>query len=249
MKAMPRRRICDALRFAIALALSFGAAQAQDPSTVVARPSGIPPGDSLLGFWRSSDPARKGLFVDMVTDSTIVAHTPGDFYATCYVDGVSLVGLARFGTPVQPELKAWSRYQLMRATWVDATTLRVTWISPVSGTARAEETWTYVGSSTMSVRDTYLAGADSLPKPGDFVYVEQLPEVIHRVAPQYPTWAREQGIEGTVMLQALVGKDGLVKDARVVKSIPMLDPHAVDAVMKWRFKPAMAKGQPVAVWV
>jgi TonB family protein len=56
-------------------------------------------------------------------------------------------------------------------------------------------------------------------------------------------------VEGTIMVQALVGKDGRVKDTKIVKSIPMLDQAAVDCVRQWVFKPALSKNQPVAVWV
>jgi len=51
------------------------------------------------------------------------------------------------------------------------------------------------------------------------------------------------------MVQALVGKDGKVKDTRVVKSIPMLDSSAEAAVKQWVFKPALSNNKPVAVWV
>ena len=51
-----------------------------------------------------------------------------------------------------------------------------------------------------------------LPKFGDYVYVEELPEAITKVNPVYPDIAREAGVDGTVMVQALVGKDGKVKD-------------------------------------
>jgi protein TonB len=90
---------------------------------------------------------------------------------------------------------------------------------------------------------------DELPKFGEFVYVEELPEAITRVPPEYPEIARASGMEGTVMLQALVGKDGKVKDVRVVKSIPVLDDAAVKAVKGWVFKPALSNNKPVAVWV
>jgi protein TonB len=90
---------------------------------------------------------------------------------------------------------------------------------------------------------------DELPKFGDYVYVEELPEAITRVPPQYPDLAREAGVDGTVMVQALVGKDGKVKDVRVVKSIPMLDENAKAAVRQWVFKPALSNNKPVAVWV
>jgi protein TonB len=87
------------------------------------------------------------------------------------------------------------------------------------------------------------------PKPGDYVYVEELPEAITRVPPHYPDDARRAGIWGTVMVQALVGQDGRVKDTRIVKSIPELDAAAMEAVRQWKFKPALAKGEPVEVWV
>jgi len=90
---------------------------------------------------------------------------------------------------------------------------------------------------------------EDLPKFGEYVYVEELPEAITKVAPQYPDLAREASVDGTVMVQALVGKDGKVKDTRVVKSIPMLDAAAVAAVRQWVFKPALSNNKPVAVWV
>jgi len=90
---------------------------------------------------------------------------------------------------------------------------------------------------------------DDLPKFGDYVYVEELPEPVTRVAPVYPDLAREAGVDGTVSVQALVGKDGKVKDVRVVKSIPMLDDAAKNAVRQWVFKPALSNNKPVAVWV
>ncbi len=90
---------------------------------------------------------------------------------------------------------------------------------------------------------------EDLPKFGEYVYVEELPEAIHKEAPQYPDLAREASVDGTVMVQALVGKDGKVKDTRVVKSIPMLDAAAIAAVRQWVFKPALSNNKPVAVWV
>jgi TonB family protein len=88
-----------------------------------------------------------------------------------------------------------------------------------------------------------------LPTFGEYVYVEELPEARDKVQPDYPADARAKGIDGTVMVQALVGRDGFVKKTLVVKSIKPLDAAAVAAVKRWRFKPAMAEGEPVAVWV
>jgi len=90
---------------------------------------------------------------------------------------------------------------------------------------------------------------ERLPRFGEYVFVEKLPEIVMKVEPQYPDSAREAGVEGTVMVQALVGKDGKVKDAIVIESIPKLDAAATAAVRQWVFKPARAKNGPVAVWV
>jgi protein TonB len=92
-------------------------------------------------------------------------------------------------------------------------------------------------------------GDDELPRFGEYVYVEELPEAITKAQPVYPDLAREAGVDGTVMVQALVGKDGRVKDTRIVKSIAMLDGAAEAAVKQWVFKPALSNNKPVAVWV
>ena len=87
------------------------------------------------------------------------------------------------------------------------------------------------------------------PPPNEYPYVEELPEVIHKAAPVYPEAARNAGIQGTVIVQARVLKDGRVSGTRVLKSIPQLDAAAVRAVRRWRFQPALSDGKPVAVWV
>lgn len=90
---------------------------------------------------------------------------------------------------------------------------------------------------------------DGLPAFGEYVYVEELPEAVTKVQPIYPDLARDAGVDGTVLVQALVGKDGRVKDTKVVRSSPMLDAAAVNAVRQWVFKPALSNNKPVAVWV
>jgi len=91
--------------------------------------------------------------------------------------------------------------------------------------------------------------SDDLPQFGEYVYVEELPEAITKVTPDYPDIAREAGVDGVVLVQALVGKDGKVKDVRVVKPIPMLNDAAIAAIKQWVFKPALSNNKPVAVWV
>ena len=82
-----------------------------------------------------------------------------------------------------------------------------------------------------------------------YVYVEVLPEAVTKVPPEYPAAARASGVSGTVVVKALVGKEGQVTDCCVSRSIPLLDAAALAAVAQWRFKPALASGRPAAVWV
>lgn len=118
--------------------------------------------------------------------------------------------------------------------------------------ASQEELSAVSGSSSNTEGDNIVVAPpeeDALPGFGEYVYTDELPEKITHVQPVYPDIAREAGVDGTVMVQALVGKDGRVKDVRVVKSIPMLDQAAITAVKGWVFKPALSNNKPVAVWV
>jgi TonB family protein len=121
---------------------------------------------------------------------------------------------------------------------------------PPRGHKVLRETWVRVPSASPGPTDSAQATTDDdLPRFGEYVYVEEIPEAIKKVAPEYPERGRQKWIEGTVMVQALVGRDGQVKETRVTQSLPYLDYYAVKAVKQWRFRPAMTKGRPVAVWV
>lgn len=87
------------------------------------------------------------------------------------------------------------------------------------------------------------------PLPDEFVATEEDPVLISLPAPIYPEMARQAEVEGTVVIRALVGKDGQVKSAIVTASIPMLDEAALAAVRLAVFKPALQQQRPVAVWV
>jgi len=71
--------------------------------------------------------------------------------------------------------------------------------------------------------------------------------LIHKVQPTYPPLARQARIQGTVVLQALIGKDGSIQNLHVVSGHPMLTGSALDAVKQWRYKPYYLNGEPVEV--
>jgi len=87
------------------------------------------------------------------------------------------------------------------------------------------------------------------PSPGLFTPIDQPAVPIHTVVPDYPDLAAQAGVQGTIVVQALVGTDGQVLEARVLNSNPLLNEAAESAVRRYRFKPATAGGVPVASWV
>jgi protein TonB len=71
------------------------------------------------------------------------------------------------------------------------------------------------------------------------------PLKIADVKPVYPDEARAAGVQGVVILELRIGTDGSVADAKVLRSIPMLDQAALDAVRQWRYAPTLLNGEPV----
>ena len=67
--------------------------------------------------------------------------------------------------------------------------------------------------------------------------------VVTRVQPHYPEEARQQRIQGAVVLKALVGADGSVQELKVISGDPLLVQAATEAVRQWRFQPHHSKGQ------
>jgi protein TonB len=71
--------------------------------------------------------------------------------------------------------------------------------------------------------------------------------LIKKVQPAYPPLARQARIQGTVLLQAEISKEGAIENLRLISGHPMLAPAAIEAVKQWRYKPYMLNGEPVAV--
>jgi protein TonB len=73
------------------------------------------------------------------------------------------------------------------------------------------------------------------------------PKKIKDVKPVYPSEALQAKVSGIVIIEATIGIDGRVTDARIIRSIPILDEAALTAVRQWEFTPTILAGQPTPI--
>jgi periplasmic protein TonB len=73
------------------------------------------------------------------------------------------------------------------------------------------------------------------------------PTKVRDQKPIYPPIAQSARVQGVVIIEATIGADGKVKEAKVLRSIPLLDQAALDAVRQWQFTPTLLNGVPVPV--
>jgi protein TonB len=72
-------------------------------------------------------------------------------------------------------------------------------------------------------------------------------DLVHKVLPEYPQLARLARIQGPVLLQAVISKQGVIENLRVLSGHPTLVPAAIEAVRQWRYRPYVLNNEPVAV--
>ena len=75
----------------------------------------------------------------------------------------------------------------------------------------------------------------------------QAPVKLLHVSPEYPVLAQQIGLEGLVIIECRVDREGNVADARVLRGHPLLNEAALEAVRQWRYRPTLLNGTPVTV--
>jgi protein TonB len=73
------------------------------------------------------------------------------------------------------------------------------------------------------------------------------PARIKNVNPVYPAIAQSARVQGVVIVEAIIGANGKVQDAKILRSIPLLDQAALEAVRQWEYTPTLLNGVPVPV--
>jgi protein TonB len=71
--------------------------------------------------------------------------------------------------------------------------------------------------------------------------------LVRKVPPTYPPLARQARIQGVVILQAQISKDGNIENLQLISGHPMLAPAAIEAVKQWKYRPYLLNGEPVEV--
>ncbi len=85
------------------------------------------------------------------------------------------------------------------------------------------------------------------PQPKPHISVIMEGHLIHRVDPPYPALARTVGVQGSVVIAAVIGTDGSVQRLQVLSGHPLLVRAARDAVVQWRYRPYILNGSPIEV--
>jgi len=72
-------------------------------------------------------------------------------------------------------------------------------------------------------------------------------KILEEVQPTYPAIAKAAHVQGTIVLHAIIGKDGSIQQLQYISGPAMLEPAAMSAVRQWRYKPYLLNGEPVEV--
>jgi TonB family protein len=89
---------------------------------------------------------------------------------------------------------------------------------------------------------------DSLPQATEEFLITSMPRAINEIRPEYPRWAKEKKISGSVIFEILIDGRGDVRDAKLVKGLhPELDKLGLEAMLKFKFKPAYIEKETTAV--
>lgn len=71
--------------------------------------------------------------------------------------------------------------------------------------------------------------------------------LIHRVEPIYPPLARAARVQGPVILEAIISKDGTMQNLRLISGHPLLVKAAIEAVSQWRYRPYILNNDAIEV--
>lgn len=72
--------------------------------------------------------------------------------------------------------------------------------------------------------------------------------LLERVMPQYPETAARAGVKGEVVVDVMIGKNGTIRELKLVHGSPVLASAAMDAIRQWKYRPYLVNSEPVEIW-
>lgn len=251
---MPRRIPAFMCLFLLLPATPLAAREPGAPATAAsAAEPAEPMAFGVTGFWAPESDTTSRIEISSFGSGRIAINAPGRFAAIAFFDGRNLIGVV---CPTREDSTSPRIDQpgVLRAHLAEGPSLAVEFAEAPTGPAGRRDVWTFRGPVLTPMVHAPVGtpespSGDHLPRLGEFVEADELPEAIERVAPRYPQDALQRGVQGTVLVQCLVTTTGRIADLRIQRSIPELDAEALDAVRQWRFTPARNHGKPVAVWI
>jgi len=223
--------------------------------------SGQSAGNQFVGNWENVDSATGGLARLSVTTTLggLQAHALGKCQQADCDWGTTLLNL--LASSAEDGSLSW-----IMATW-DLGGSMTHLVAHLDGREMLAETYTIFKdkSSRANYRSSYrlrqqgglteqvVPTSPAQPTSSERVYRVgsgvSAPVITSQEQPRYTNAASKAGIDGSVTISLVVGDDGVPRDLRIVRSLDSgLDQNALDAVRKWRFRPAQKDGQPVAVY-
>jgi TonB family protein len=167
---------------------------------------------------------------------SLVAHKPHPAQA-----GATLEEAAAKPTPLPDFENSENSEPRFRIRRTVALAVPIIVVAAMLGWWRWQQEWTAL-EAQVPAKETVVA------KPQLKVPAEVMQQRIrHEVTPEYPEDARQAGVQGTVMLDAVVSAEGAVTQVKFVSGPEPLSLAAIDAVRWWRYEPYSVNGQPVTV--
>lgn len=183
---------------------------------------------------------------------------PNDAKAA-HVQGAVILHAIISKTGTVEDLQVISGPEMLRASAIDAVrhwTYRPYLLNgrPVKVDTTITVIYTFGGGDIKGVAQSMPEAEDSAPRiaiaPGSPVHVSVgvlSAMLVSKVDPVYPPEAKAAGVQGVVVLRAVVAKDGTVASLQVVSGPPQLTASAMDAVRQWMYKPYLLNGEPTEV--
>lgn len=206
--------------------------------------------------WRSRLHPSDSLYISTSERGEATLHAPARFLAVGFWRNDRFVGFARVpDTEPGPESDAVPSFRILDAMYLDDSLFATSTREGMDASSPDAERWQLTSESVREfAARVALPGApttfvERVPGAFDVAPIDREPVPIKRAAPSYPDSARQAGIEGTVLVRALVSREGRVTRTVIERSVPGLDEESQRAVMRWTFKPARYRGRVVPRWV